>query len=293
MRISKAFSWAKKNGFRNAQSFVLISLAEKLLDPNNNKVMSHAMNRLINYRRLQLGVEIGQLTDFKVTRGPFTGMNLQQSSGWGRFDLANQLLGLYEENISQYLETFAKQYGFTNLVDLGAGDGYFVIGSLNSQLYKKAVAFEERPDQQAIISANLKANNLDGSLSLLGRAGIDFLSKVQECGLDEISKTVFLIDIEGGEFDILSTENLHRLRFSPVIVEIHNFNDTNKASRDLLIKKSQESHDLLRVKMGARDLDRIPEIAHLNDSDRWLLCSEGRPQEMEWFVLLPKNLRTS
>ena len=285
--------WAKKNGFRNVQAFVLIFLAEKLLDPNNKKVMSHAMNGLIKYRRLQLGVEIGQLTNFKVIRGPFAGMSLQQSSGWGRFDLANQLLGLYEENISQYLETFAKQYGFTNLVDIGAGDGYFVIGSLSSRLYKKGFAFEERSDQQSIITANQKANNLDGSLSLLGRADIDFLSRVEECGLDDISKTVFLIDIEGGEYDILSTENLYRLRFSPVLVEIHNFNDTNKVFRDLLIEKSQETHKLLLVNMGARNLDRIPVIAHLNDADRWLLCSEGRPQEMEWFVLLPKNLSSS
>ena len=41
------------------------------------------------------------------------------------------------------------------------------------------------------------------------------------------------------------------------------------------------------IKNAARDLSWIPELDAMNDSDRWLICSEGRPKLMSWLIFAP------
>ena len=41
------------------------------------------------------------------------------------------------------------------------------------------------------------------------------------------------------------------------------------------------------VQTAARDLSIYPELQLLSDTERWLLCSEGRGQLMQWWVLSP------
>jgi len=290
MKFKKIVHWMRRNGFRNGIIFVCIAIAEKLLSTDNQKVMSHTMGKLINYRRFQLGQNLGFDTNFCVIRGPFSGMNWGAHAMWGSCDLGNQLLGFYEEQITKCLEIFSNEFGFSRLVDIGAGDGYFVTGVLHSKLFTEVIAFEASEPQQQIINKNLISNGINENFILQGIASEGFLSNLEKKGLQDFTKCVFLIDVEGAEFEILSRENLVKMRHSPIVVEIHNYRGKNKEAEEVLIELLRETHSLVKIEMGSRNLDGIPEISSMNDSDRWLMCSEGRPENMEWFILLPHGI---
>jgi hypothetical protein len=38
---------------------------------------------------------------------------------------------------------------------------------------------------------------------------------------------------------------------------------------------------------GSRDLSEISEISKWSDTDRWIMCSEGRPMAPIWWKLTP------
>jgi hypothetical protein len=248
------------------------------------------MGKLINYRRFQLGQDLGIKSNFRVIRGPFTGMNWGKHANWGQFDLANQLLGFYEERITKSLEILSKDFSFSTFIDIGAGDGYFMTGALHSKLYKKGIAFEESEIQRQTILKNLTANGLKDNFLLFGRATEDSILDLGKTDQTNFAASVFLVDIEGSEYELLSKTNLEVMRHSAVLVEIHNYEGKNNQAKSLLIEQVRLTHNLVIIEMGPRNLDDIPEVSLFNDSDRWLICSEGRPEKMQWFILLPKYI---
>jgi hypothetical protein len=99
---------------------------------------------------------------------------------------------------------------------------------------------------------------------------------------------VVLIDIEGGEFDLLDREALRHLSRSVVIVELHErLVEDGEAKLAKLLAEASEYFRVGEFRTGARDLSGFPELAQMNDTDRWLLCSESRPYLMRWLRLDP------
>ena len=43
------------------------------------------------------------------------------------------------------------------------------------------------------------------------------------------------------------------------------------------------------LRTGARDPAQFEELAMLEDTDRWLIASEGRKRLMHWLVLRPRD----
>ena len=50
---------------------------------------------------------------------------------------------------------------------------------------------------------------------------------------------------------------------------------------------SDDTHTITALVTGARDLSQFRELRMMSDTDRWLLCSEGRPRLMSWLRFDP------
>lgn len=99
---------------------------------------------------------------------------------------------------------------------------------------------------------------------------------------------MILIDIEGGEFDLLTPEVLERLTGATLIVEAHDFGH-NDGRLPELVKRVGRYFDVQEITTGSRDLSGFPFLRSWSDDDRWLMCSEGRPQLMTWMVLTSRQ----
>lgn len=237
-------------------------------------------------RRFRLGQRLSEKLDHTVAYGPFRGLVLSDTSWWGAADRGSMLLGLYEQEVLSKLSELSS--GRSTLIDLGAADGYYAVGAVTSGLFDNSIAFEISEIGQTAIIENAHRNSVGDRIRVFGEAKSDFLTSLNtHFGLD-LSGTVLLIDIEGAEFDLLSGELLHELRHAALIVEIHDFLQSDSRRVELLLERAKDFFESSWITTGQRDLSAFMEIDEWPDDDRWILCSESRPKRMKWLVLAPR-----
>lgn len=254
---------------------------------NNSQLLNHLTQQAVEARRIVLGERLTQHFRGAIAYGLFKGLRLNEKQVWGPGDLAPKLLGLYEKEV---LESIASGRGRWDCgINLGAGDGYYGVGLLRSGMVQRSICFEQNAEGQAAIKVCAEANGMVDHISILGQAEANFLD-LPELQQVNLARCLIVIDIEGAEFALLSAGLLDRLRPAEIIIELHGGffpKDPNIEAR--LLNLLQERFDCELLTMGTRDLSGIPEVARFNDSDRWLLCSEGRPFQMRWVHCRPRQ----
>lgn len=235
--------------------------------------------------RRQLSDRFMQEFDNTVRYGPFVGYRIPSSSHWGGLSRPAMMLGLYEKEVQDALSQLSKRWPI--LVDIGAADGFFAVGGVYSGLFHKAIAFEMSPSGRRVIQEAARLNDVLNRVEIKGKAERRFISDIDEFAPE---KSLIMMDIEGAEFDLLDNELIIELEKSAFIVEIHDFLIEDGTARlQKLIESMSRSHDVALVPTGARDLSKFPELQHLSDNERWLLCSEGRTRLMRWLIATPAN----
>ncbi len=236
-------------------------------------------------RRLLISNELNKEFNGTVKYGKFKGFKLGTGYNWGKADLAGMLLGLYEFEILESLILASKNKKF--LIDIGAADGYFAIGSLVSNLFTKTICYEISPQSRINLDANAKINGVRNRLEIFGEGKSDFYNQIIDLGI-ELSQCVILCDIEGGEFSLFSDVVLKNLKDSIIIIEIHDWHINGFEEYNELKTRASQYFEVQLLTTKSRDLSVFPEIAHLSDNDRWLICSEGRHKLTTWLQLSPK-----
>ena len=99
-------------------------------------------------------------------------------------------------------------------------------------------------------------------------------------------KALFLFDIEGAEFALLTDEVLERLSTSRGVVELHAPLDHPDVRA--LLERFQRHFVVDLIRMGPRDPSGISMLESWSENVRWLLCSESRAYVMHWLVFKPR-----
>jgi len=237
----------------------------------------------IDKKRHLLSLELSNRMRHVVKYGPFKGMKFSHENWWGSYDRASMLLGIYEKEVLDSIMTTSKKRDV--FVDLGAADGYYSIGTLISRRFKKSYAFEISSKGRDIIQKNGMLNRVSNKLEIFGEATKDFYKQIPA---DHLNKAIILIDIEGGEFNLLDKEIFESLKKSIIFIEIHEwfFRDGDKKLRQLL-NNAKPFFKISKLTTSSRDLSIFSELSNLIDSERWLIASEGRARLMTWLRLDP------
>jgi len=218
-----------------------------------------------------------------VKYGPFAGLRLTTPHSWHPSNRGNMLLGLYEKEVVISIVSSSHQKDY--FIDIGAADGYFCLGVLAAKLFKHSYSFESTSKGQEIILANAKLNNLTKQISLFGKAEKNFLANIPK---SHVKNSLVLMDIEGAEFDLLTSDVIENLKGAHLIIELHHmFLDNGNLLLSSLRERVEEMFKIEILEVGSRDLSGIFEISNWSDTDRWILCSEGRPMAPIWWKLTP------
>jgi hypothetical protein len=221
-----------------------------------------------------------------VRYGPLKGFKLDDNPSWGPGDLAPKLFGLYEQEVLKLLTELRGKHRV--LINLGAGDGYYGVGLVAEGFFERSVCFELAEKGRDATKRTAQKNGVTDKVNIQGAAGADFPKIIVELGL-KASDCLILCDTEGAEFSIFSSQCLASLQGAHIIIELHGYMLANaNVSEQTLISNCQQLFQVSTVKTSTRDLSSIPELDALGDSDRWLVCSEGRPKLMSWLILSPK-----
>jgi len=236
-------------------------------------------------RKFYVSRKLDSLLGGKIAYGPFKGLKFSQRLSWIPGNRGNMLLGLYEREIAELIEIESKKFRY--LIDVGAADGYFGLGALQSNLFEYAYCFESSEKGRLILSEVAQLNGIQDRVSIFGTADDKFLENISSA---QIAESLVLLDIEGGEFSVLTEHNLRKLSNSVLIVEMHHeFLANGEEVLDTFRRRAENWFDIQVVETGSRGLSHIPEIRSWSDNDRWLICSEGRPLLPTWWVLRPKQ----
>jgi hypothetical protein len=251
----------------------------------NNKL--HIYTPLEKYKKF-LAAEIVRITNKKIINGIYKSVYLNFESHWNILDFASKLLGFYEQQVQEKIIELQKKYNLTNIVNIGAGEGYHIVSLIKNNFFEKGLAYEIDKEGQNLIKKNLLDNNISDKVTVFGEGNFNSISS--NIKNNELKKTLFLIDIEGNEFKFFNEENINYFNKSFFIIEDHS--DLNINNKNELEKKFfnliTNHFDVTSIKNQGRNPFSLSLLEKFSDDERYLMMSEGRPNDMQWLVLLPK-----
>ncbi len=271
------------HGLRNSIVIAKNLLVRKILW----KLLNKHFATISGVRREMLGKELLEKSGRVVMNGYFQGMKLGKLT-WGARDAGPMLLGTYEQQVQSKIICSPDRYKV--FVDIGAADGFYAIGLILNGRFKKAICFESKSKSRTAILENAKENNVDSHLLILGEAEKYFhkhLTVDLELKPEEL---IFLIDIEGGEFEILNSEIFEALQASMFVIEIHRTVDDFHAKYINLVENASKFFYVETIHSNINQNTFNPIMENWADEDRQIVLSEGRRYQMHWLVLTPKNL---
>lgn len=244
--------------------------------------MAQLVQRAIAARRLQLNTLVYQRLGGVVRYGPLAGMRLIEASSWGN-DKAAKLLGFYEHEL---MAALVPALGPDKLfVDIGAADGFYAVGLLKAGLAERCIAFELTPAGRQVIEHTAAAMGLAERIQIHGACDEALLQRTLEC-LDR-SRLVLLCDVEGAEFEILSESVLAGLAGAHLFIEIHDHGAYGPERYAALRERAARWFRVEEIHKAGRNPYHYAELRDLDDTDHWLVCSEGRDPDQKWLALRP------
>jgi hypothetical protein len=271
--LSKALPYLARHGFSNTLRYV-IARSKFIVSPPETA----------GEVRVRLSLALSEKLNNTVAAGLFAGMVLLPASTWGRGDRGSQLLGLYEQEIQDLIKTSSAACDC--LIDVGAADGYYAVFSIFKNLFQSCYAFEASDESRHSIAQLAVLNGIIDKIVIHGFCSSEQLLVLP---LSCRQRSFMLVDIEGGEFDLLSTEVISAFSKSIFAIELHPWAVPagEQAVADLCNRFSR-SHNIMKIGQGARDPNQFEFLRQLPDNERWLLASENRGQWMEWLIAQPR-----
>ncbi|MBX9399684.1 hypothetical protein K4L06_00065 [Lysobacter sp. BMK333-48F3] len=237
----------------------------------------------VERRRIELARQLDRELAATVRYGPFRGLRLGPDTAWSVADRAPMLLGLYEQEV---LESLARAGARRAFVNLGAGDGYYGVGALVAGLCQRSYCYEMGEKGRRIIGDTARLNGVRDRVEIRAKAEPGFYL---ELPAEVVDDCVLFVDIEGAEFELLDQAAFQAFAKAVIFVELHDWFFQDGAQRmQTLRRNAAATHAVSEMTTAARDLSRLVELREFSDSDRWLLCSEGRGRQMDWIRFDPK-----
>lgn len=212
-----------------------------------------------------------------IRYGPMKGITIPHTDVYG----AAKVLGLYESELHSLFETCMTHMSPDMFVNVGCGEGYYCFGAAKMlPVATPIVGVDISEDCLKSAVYNAAANDMSGRI----RFKQESTPVTLEAELRAASKPMVWMDCEGAEQELLDPVAVPSLKKATILVEIHPFNVAD--IRQSLQVRFGSTHHITTIRQGARNV-HLPELSLIHENDKYLLCSEGRPQTMEWLFMVP------
>jgi hypothetical protein len=186
-----------------------------------------------------------------VISGPFRGMRLSLLSLSDKNHLG-YVLGTQELELRDIVEDIVRRR-YTEIINIGAADGYYAIGLLRRMPKTRVLAFEAAPEHHSGLRRAAALNNVAQRLRIAGLCNRHQLSNelTKSC-----SSVLIFADIEGAEIELLNPDDIPQLRQVDILVETHDTFVRN--CTDTLIQRFGVSHQINQVSSRAARFGSFP-----------------------------------
>ena len=245
----------------------------------------------IHKKKTLLTKDIIKLTKCIVGSGYYKSLKLKGDYNWNKdnIDISSKLLGCYEQQVQEKIIELKNKYKLKYLINFGAGEGFHALGLIKNNYFRKALCFEIDKLTRNILFGNIKINKINKKILIFSEA--NFKDIANNLNAIKLKRSLFLVDIEGEEFNLFNQKNLIYYKNSFLIIENHQKFFKNKKLKNVFFKLINKNFNVKILNDGGRNPNLIKKLENLNDDEKWLLMSENRPCRMDWIILIPKSVR--
>ncbi len=254
----------------------------------NKNLRNTGIWNFIDKKKFILGKKLSKYSKERILFGPYSGTKFIFSYGWSNVDFPSKYLGIYEKQIQKKIIYLRNKFKIKFFVDCGAAEGYHIISLLKKKIFDTAMAFEIDTKSRDILSRNAVINNVKKKISIYSEA--NFNSLKINLKKKNLKKTLFLLDIEGGEFDLFDSSFCKYFSESYFIVEDHSFLILNKKKINLFHRNIKKYFKVEILKDEFKNPLDYEVLNDLTEDEKYLIMSEGRPKTMQWILLSPKKI---
>lgn len=225
-------------------------------------------------QRLRASGQYGDAVSF----GPFQG--LKYPPGWAdsRFE---KIIGAYEAELHPLLQTICAT-PYTDIINIGAAEGYYAVGLARAIPTATVHAFELDSARCQMCQTMADLNGVSSRLRLLGAADIATLRL-----LEPRSRPLVVCDCEGAERELLNPSAIPWLANADILVEIHDFKIPDISST--LRHRFAATHSLQVIPTAGLNYANYPILKQLSFPEIHAMVGEERAQLMEWFWFSAKR----
>jgi hypothetical protein len=251
----------------------------------NKNIFSNIFHIVLILRKRSLTKRIiKEFNSKKILNGPYKSVNIEYKN-WRCDTHLPKLLGIYEKEVQKEIILLSKKFKLKYLVNFGASDGYHIISLIKKKYFQYGYAFEIDKIAKNNLISNVYNNKLKRKIKVFNNA--NFIDVFNNLNSHQLKKTLFLVDIEGGEYSIFNIKDLKKLKSSFFIIEIHKTLENNCKTYESYLKKYFK---IKIIDQSERNPHEIKKLKNFDDNDKFIMMSETRPYEMKWFLLYPKSI---
>lgn len=234
-----------------------------------------------NARRKELLPYIFQATGGRVQTGSFRDQVLIPRYMWGDGDTAAKLLGVYEDELHEFIEQAICGMPDT-VINIGCAEGYYAVGMAKRLADVPVTAVDVDSRAAAIVRDTARANTIVNIETETHYVNADWI----QAKCEPFNRPLLILDCEGAEIDLLDPAIATVLTRCTMLIECHDCVIPGITAE--LISRFETTHDIQQVTQRAKDPYQFEFLACLSDCDKWTLVHEGRPSTMHWLYLSPK-----
>src|SRR5215471_14400729 len=148
-----------------------------------------------------------------VVGGPFRGIRYHGEAVCSAS--SPKLLGVYEIELEPVLLDWAR-IPFQQVIDVGAAEGHYAVGCAKLWPQTNIIAFESTQEGRLLLQRMVELNRLQSRIKIMGHCEEEQLREALTGG----KRTLIIMDVEGGEGQLLNPESIPGLTDAHIIVEI-------------------------------------------------------------------------
>jgi hypothetical protein len=234
-----------------------------------------------NARRRELLPYVFDQTRAQVQTGPFRGMKIVPHYMWGDGDTAAKLMGVYEDELHEWIEHSIAQAPST-VINVGSAEGYYSVGMALRLPGVPVLAVDLEPRAAVYVQENAAANGIKIQ-AIVETVTAQWLQ--EQC--ESQPRPLLILDCEGAEADLLDPVKAPALAKAMILVECHDCIIPN-ITADIRDRFSA-THEVHFTKQCSKDPYQFKWLESLSDCDKWALVHEGRPSVATWLYMVPRS----
>lgn len=220
----------------------------------------------------------------RILAGPFAGMKYGHDAVGSYW--APKILGTYECELRPVLNRL-QRLPFCRILDVGAAEGYYAVGSALLWPTARVIAFETTDQGRSLLTENAQLNKVSSRLAVFGHCELPDLTH----HLPGPGPTLLIMDAEGAEQKLIDPLALPCLSNTHLLVEVHDCFIPGLG--ELLRARLSDTHTIEEIWTRPRRWSDFSAVSPLRRAFLWRYLTqfahEGRPGPMRWFMAWPRN----